>query len=130
MKSSRVPDQQNKPECCGSSLHGWLCLVFGIFTFLWAAAAMSQDVASSPASDHSAPVKPLEVVAAVAVRLPDSHEVAASLATLENRQKVMLDLAAAQNVLERARQDPAATSEALAKQFRQDRGWLTRLVNR
>lgn len=130
MKSRRVPDQQNKPDCFGGSLGGWLCLVFGVLAFLWAAAALAQEVASSPDADRPVSVKPMEVVAAVVVRLPQSHQLAASLATREKRQKVLLDVAAAQHVLERAKQDPATTSEALARQFRQDRGWLTRLVNR
>ena len=125
MISRRVPDHQSKPGWFGGNRRGWLCLVFGVVAVLWAGVTMAQEGTPSPIPD-----KPMEEVVAVVVRLPQSHQIAASLARPEKRKEVLLNLAAAQHVLERAKQDPAATSEALARQFRQDRGWLTRLVNR
>jgi hypothetical protein len=72
----------------------------------------------------------LEVVAAVVVQLPDSEQMAIALARQETRNKTLLDLAAARHVVDHFRRDPTATSELLAKEFREDRGWLARLINR
>lgn len=93
--------------------------------------AFAQD-AAAPAGIGPAfsATQMMEEVAAVVVQLPESSQMLASLTRPEERSKILLDLAVAQNVVEHARRDPAATSEVLAKQFRQDRGWLARLISR
>jgi len=123
MKSRRTPDHQNKPVCIGGSRRGWWCLGFSVFGLLLSGIAIAQESEPTPV-----PAKLMEEVAAVVVRFPQSQQIAAALASPEWRNKALLDLAAAQHVLEISKQDPAATSEALARQFRQDRGWLSRLV--
>lgn len=91
--------------------------------------AQGPAVAAKAKLDVTA-TQPMEEVAAVVVKLPTSSQMLASLVNPEERNKVLLDLAVAQHVVEHADQDPAATSEVLAKQFRQDRGWLARLISR
>jgi len=66
----------------------------------------------------------------VEVSLPDSHQMAMALATPGLREKALLDLAVAANVLIRAKDHLDVNHAALAKAFLDDRAWLQMLINR
>lgn len=64
------------------------------------------------------------------VLLPDSSQIGMRLVTPGLRNKALLDLAAAANLLERARLAPATDQATLAQHFLDDRAWLQLLVDR
>ena len=74
--------------------------------------------------------EPVVEVVELVVILPTSLQVAKALANPVSRNKTLLDLAAAQNVVRYAQRNTAADSATLAKKFSDDRGWLARLVER
>lgn len=77
------------------------------------------------------PVEELvEETVELVVALPTSMQMARALANPATRNEVLLDLAAARNVVSYAKQNKAAGSAALAQKFSDDRGWLARLVER
>lgn len=66
----------------------------------------------------------------VMVTLPDSSQLAMQLATPGLRNKALLDLATAANLLSRAALDPATEQAVMAQHFMDDRAWLQLLVDR
>ena len=71
-----------------------------------------------------------ETTVTLDVSLPGSLRMATSMSKPDQRQRVLLDLAAARGVLDYARQNKTADSPALAQQYLLDRGWLERLVEK
>jgi len=88
----------------------------------WSAGAVAQ--LEPPAQE------PTEEIVELVVTLPTSVQVAVALANPASRNEVLLDLAAAQNVVSFAQKNMAADSATLAQKFSDDRGWLARLVER
>jgi hypothetical protein len=76
----------------------------------------------------SAPVDADEEV--LTVTLPDSPQLAMRLATPGTRNKALLDLATAVNLLSRTELDPVAEQAVLVQHFLDDRAWLQLLVDR
>ncbi len=74
---------------------------------------------------------PVEEVVDVVVSLPDSRQMALALTFPASRASALLDLAAAANVLRRAREaDMDISQPELAQGFNDDRAWLQLLVDR
>ncbi len=103
---------------CGKRFAVLLCILM---------AAWSAWVVAQPAPPVQAPA---EEIVELVVTLPTSVQVAVALTIPASRNEVLLDLAAAQNVVSFAQKNMAADSATLAQKFSDDRGWLARLVER
>jgi hypothetical protein len=90
--------------------------------------AQDQEPATVPVA-ISAP-EAVEELVEVIVSLPDSDQMALALAKPESREKALLDLAVAANMLDRAGDQVEVDHAALAQYFLDDRAWLQLLVNR
>jgi len=76
------------------------------------------------------PPTPENVEEAVIPRLPDSSQFVMQLVTPASRNKALLDLATAANLLSRLELEPLIEQSGLAQHFLDDRAWLQLLVDR
>ncbi len=108
------------------SLWQLLCLLFLSTPFGLLAQLDQQNQEQTPVVEE----KPATELVEVTVSLPDSHQMAMALATPELREKALLDLAVAANVVNRAASEPEMDHIAQAQGFLDDRAWLQMLVDR
>ncbi len=106
--------------------------VFGLFLASTGLTAQDQQPEGLPIplAEQAVTEETVEVV----VTLPDSQQMAMALATPGLRQKALLDLAVAANVVSKAKDELAAGVEvnhaALAQGYLDDRAWLQTLIDR
>ena len=82
------------------------------------------------AQDEATVEVPLAQTIELLVTLPSSRQMALALVNPSLRNEALLDLAAAQSVIDYARQHSVTDHGTLAQKFIDDRGWLARLVER
>lgn len=120
----------------GKPQHGRLFAVQWVLlcVLLSLSAVLPAQVEETPAEQAPAEqVEPGEEPAVpeiVVVTLPGSRQMALALSTPELRRQALLDLAAAANVLTRAKSKAELDHAALAQNFLEDRAWLQMLVDR
>lgn len=108
-------------------VHGVLARVLGCSLWLLISSAGFADqtrVQAEPQLTESAMEQALP-----AVLLPDSARIVMRLATPELRNKALLDLAAATNLLEWVKLAPATDQASLAQKYLDDRAWLQLLID-
>ena len=103
---------------CGKYFAVLVCLLF----LPWSSGVVAQEEVTVEESV----AQPIELL----VTLPSSRQMALALVNPLARNEVLLDLAAAQSVIDYAQQHSATDSATLAQKFIDDRGWLARLVER
>jgi len=102
----------------GKCLAALVCLLL----MPWSSRATAQDEATVE--------EPVAQTIELLVTLPSSRQMALALVNPVLRDEALLDLAAAQSVVDYAQQNSATDSATLAQKFIDDRGWLARLVER
>ncbi len=113
---------------------GWSVLFWSVL--FWSGQVLAQAEPLAPIPADTQPEAPAvqqglsEDTVEVIVSLPTGRQLAMALATPALRNEALLDLAAAQNIVNYAEQNNAVDSPALAQKFLDDRGWLARLVER
>jgi hypothetical protein len=104
--------------------------LFILFLY-WPASLVAQTQEQPQLQAPASSLESTEEVADTVVFLPDSDQMALALATPGLRNKALLDLASAANVLSRVDGVLAAAGhDALAQHFLADRAWLQLLVER
>ncbi len=103
---------------CGKYFAVLVCLLF----LPWSSGVVAQEEVTV----EERVAQPIELL----VTLPSSRQLALALVNPLSRNEALLDLAAAQSVIDYAQQHSATDSATLAQKFIDDRGWLARLVER
>ena len=111
-----------------------LCILTSVLIFAGSAAAQLEPelAEAEPVEVELTEAKLAEVVIkpAIEVLLPHGPQIVMRLATRELRNRTLLDLAAAANLVEQARLAPDTDQANLAQRFQDDRAWLQLLVDR